>query len=308
MGRRRPRRTNFTESLFDNDVIYGQYMARLAELSISMFEWKNVPEEIDLRYLELALFSDGKAVFFRDEDLDEYLALRVALHGRFTVYNIPIQRRAYASNGYNKELDDKNSVIIWNNKLHTNSVTDVAIYAKKLYMLDRIVDVNANAQKTPVLVQGTENQRLTLINVYKEFEGNAPVIFGDKNLDLNCLSVLKTDAPFVADKIYQLKIQYWNEALTYLGISNINTQKKERLVTDEVVRSQGGTIASRYSRLDSRRKACEEINKMFGLNMEVDFRQDFREIDDQFMIDGPTGENSVFAQAYAIDKGGGSGE
>ena len=127
---------------------------------------------------------------------------------------------------------------------------------------------------------------MTLKNLYKEYSGNAPVIFGDKNLDINALKVIKTDAPYVADKIYQLKTQIWNEALTYLGISNLNIQKKERLISDEAIRSQGGTIASRYSRLESRREACEKINEMFGLDIRVSFREDFRQTDDEYMIEG----------------------
>lgn len=105
------------------------------------------------------------------------------------------------------------------------------MFARRLYNLDRIIDINANAQKTPVLVQASEKQRLVLLNVYKEFDGNAPVIFGDKNLDINGLKVFSTNAPYNCDKLYQLKTQVWNEALTYLGISNVNIQKKERLIT-----------------------------------------------------------------------------
>ena len=150
------------------------------------------------------------------------------------------------------------------------------MFAKRLYNLDRIIDVNANAQKTPVLVQGTEKQRLTLVNLYKEFDGNAPFIFGDKNLDLNSLRAISTNAPYVADKLYQLKTQIWNEALTYLGISNLNIQKKERMITDEVQRNQGGTIASRYSRLEARREAVDKINRMFGTDISVDYREDFQ--------------------------------
>ena len=111
-----------------------------------------------------------------------------------------------------------------------------------------------------------------------QYDGNYPVIFGDSNLDIKSLSVLKTDAPFVSDKIYDLKVKIWNEALTYLGVSNINSTKKERMITDEVIRNQGGTIASRYSRLESRRIAVKKINKMFGLNITVDYREDFQNI------------------------------
>ena len=287
----RRRKTNFDESAIMNNRTYGEYLERLTELSISMFEWKNLPDSIDERFLELTLFGDGQAVFFKDEELG-FLCLQVAMNGGFNVYRVPIRRRAYAVNGYQRNLDNTNSVIIYNNYLRTNSVNMVKVYSKRLYNLDRIIDVNANAQKTPVLLQGSEMQRLTLLNLYKEYDGNAPVIFGDKNLDINGLKCITTEAPYVADKIYTLKTQIWNEALTYLGISNLNIQKKERLVSDEVVRNQGGTIASRYSRLQARRNACDEINKMFGLEIEVNYRDDFREADDETMFRGMTGDNT----------------
>lgn len=187
-----------------------------------------------------------------------FLCLQNVLGGEYNVYRIPTKRRAYAVNGYQKELDENNSVIIFNNYLHTNSMLDVRMFAKRLYNLDRAIDVNANAQKTPILIQCDEKQRLTMLNLYKQYEGNEPVIFGDKNLNANGIKVLQTSAPYVADKLYELKAQLWNEALTYLGISNINAQKKERMITDEVTRNLGATIASRYSRLQSRREACEK--------------------------------------------------
>ena len=269
----------FWESAKLNNYSFKQYYNRLTELSVSMFEWKNVPDTIDIRFLELALFGDGLAVFFYDDVLG-YLALRCAIGGQMNVYRIPTKRRAYAANGYNKNLDESNSVIIFNNYLHTNSMLDVELFARRLYNLDRAIDVNANAQKTPILVQCDENQRLTLKNVYMKYDGNEPVIFGDKNLNPNSIKVLQTGAPYVADKLYQLKTQIWNEALTYLGISNINVMKKERLITDEVTRNQGGTMASRYSRLEARRQACDEINRKFGLNISCDYREDTRFADD----------------------------
>lgn len=295
----RRRKTFFDESAQGNIRTYGEYLERLTELSISMFEWKNLPESVDPRFLELTLFTDGQAVFFKDEVMG-YLGLQVIINGPLDVYRVPIRRRAFAVNGYQQNLDMSNSVIIYNNYLRTNSVAMVKLYAKRLYNLDRIIDINADAQKTPVLVQGTEQQRLTLLNLYKEYDGNAPVIFGDKNLDINALKCIKTDAPYVADKIYQLKTQIWNEALTYLGISNLNIQKKERLVSDEVIRNQGGTIASRYSRLEARREACEKINAMFGLDIDVDFREDYREADDEIMFEGETGEEGT-GNTMAID-------
>lgn len=273
--------TEFEDSMVLNNRTYQQYLQRLTELSISMFEWKNLPPTVDPRYLELHLFENGCVVYFNDDVIGD-LCLDCITSGRLDVYGYPLLRRAYSSyNNYQKLLKSSNSVIIYNNMLRTNSILDVKMFARRLYNLDRIIDVNANAQKTPVLVRASEKQRLTMLNLYKEYDGNAPFIFGDRNLDMNSLTVLKTDAPFIADKIYTLKTQVWNEALTYLGISNINITKKERLITDEVTRNQGGTIASRYSRLQSRREAVEKINAMFGTNIEVNYREDFQMLDEE---------------------------
>jgi hypothetical protein len=267
---------SFHNTLMANGATYVQYYNRLMELSMSMFKWKNLPDTVDERYLELGLFSSGCMVFFKDDVIGE-LALNMTYQGGFDIYGEPTRRRAYSRyNQFQTTLDKGNSVIIWNNMLRTNSALDVQMFAYRLYNLDRIVDINANAQKTPVLITCDEKQKLTMKNLYMQYEGNCPVIFGDSNLDIKSLSVLKTDAPFVSDKIYDLKVKIWNEALTYLGISNINSTKKERMITDEVIRNQGGTIASRYSRLESRRRAVKKINKMFGLNITVDYREDFQ--------------------------------
>ena len=275
------RKTNFWESAVMNNATYIQYYNRLIELSIAMFDWTGLPDTIDPRFLELTLFKYGKAVFFEDEVMG-YLALTNAVQGGFDVYGYPVASRAYSPyNNYQKNLTLDDSVIIYNNYLRTPSSLDVEVFAKRLYNLDRVIDVNANAQKTPVLIKCAETQRLTMKNLYKEFDGNSPVIFGDNGLNDANFTVLSTEAPYVADRIYQLKTQIWNEALTYLGISNINAQKKERLITDEVSRNMGGVIASRYSRLNARQNACEKINKMFGLNVWCEYRDDYRELDEE---------------------------
>lgn len=315
MPRRKHNKTNFDNSVQLNGWTYKFYLERLMELSISMFDWQNLPDSIDARFLETILFTNGSAVFFRDDALTNeqsgiadirtengtYLALPVAMNGSWNVYNIPTKRRAYASNGYNNpDLDDNNSVIIYNNMIHTNSTLTCELYARRLWNLDRIIDINANAQKTPVLIVCDEQQRLTALQVYQKWDGNEPVIFGDKNLDLKLMQVLRTDAPYVGDKIYQLKTQVWNEALTYLGISNINYQKKERMISDEVLRNQGGTIASRYSRLEARREAADQINKMFGLDIEVNYREDYREMDDEVVFPGDTGGGGMDISAIDL--------
>ncbi len=279
----------FDDSAIMNTATYWLYLRRLTELAISMFEWKKLPSTVDVRYMELRLFETSSVVFFKDDVLGE-LCLDCIQQGNFDVYGNPITRRAYSCyNNYQKNLNDKDSVIIWNNYLRTNTANDIRLYAKRLWDLDRSIDINAKAQKTPMLLQCSEKQRLSMMNLYMQYDGNTPFIFADNNLDINGIKSISTQAPYVADKLYQLKTQIWNEALTYLGISNLNINKRERLITDEVSSSQGSTISSRYSRLDSRRQAVEKINKMFYLDIDVNYREDFQEVD----LTMPSGDDTI---------------
>ena len=267
----------FTSTLNENIRTYRLYLDQILEIAIARYKWNGLPKTIDERFLELTLCGkNGAVLFFKDENIG-HLALPCTMSGRFNVYNIPIQRRAYAVNGYQANRDDTNSVIIYSNQLHNGmSVYNRLIqYAKDLYLIDSIIMVNVNAQKTPLMLLADEKQMLTLKNLYMKYDGNQPFIFGDRNdLNPNSIQALVTGAPYVADKLYELKQNIWNEALTFLGVPNVQMNKKERLITDEVNRGLGGVFASRYSGLLSRRQACEQINEMFGLNLSVEYRNE----------------------------------
>lgn len=270
MGRRKD--NGFWESALFNTNEYNIYVKRLSEMAISMFEWVNLPDTIDERFLELTLFGEGRVVFFKDDDIG-YLALQMANDGQLDVYRIPTRRRAISCTNYTKQLDNTDSVIIYNNVMHTASYYEMLPFARRLTNLDRIIDVNVNAQKTPVTILANEKQRLAMLNLYKQYDGNEPFIFGDKNLDLNAITSITTGAPYIGKDLYELKTQIWNEALTTLGIVNVSVQKRERMVVDEAIQTQGSVVASRYSRLNARKQACKQINSMFGLNIDCKFRE-----------------------------------
>ena len=274
MGRRKSglfkgKNSYFDRELFNNSTELQFYIDQFMNLAISSFKWSGFPDTVDTRWLEILLFSQGSAVFFEDDVIGS-LTLAAAPNGPLNVYNIPTRYNAYGT-GYNKQCDLSDSVLIWNNPMHTNSEFTIAHYCRLLWEYDQIININVKAQKTPILLLCSEDQRLTLENLYMKYEGNEPVIHGDKNLDWKGLQVVKTDAPFIANDLYDLKVKYYNEALTYLGITNIIAEKKERLIKDEVFRSMGGVLANRQVRLAEREKACDAINKMFGLNVSVEF-------------------------------------
>ena len=280
MKRPKKQTLQFYDSLFDALSYQGFYRDRLTDIALSCVKWKNLPEEIDPRFLEWCLFYDGMAIFFKDDITEKFVCIQVMPSGQFNMYRIPKERTAYAVNGYqNSDLNENNSVIIYNNLLRKPSVQDIEIYAKKLTNIDLTLNVNVNAQKTPIAIICDETQRLTFQQLYQNYSGNMPFIFGDKGLNLDNVKSINTQADYKGEELNKLKTDIWNEALTYLGVSNVQYQKKERINTEEINRSMGGAFASRRSRIKARQNAVEEINKMFGLSIEVDFEDEVDKID-----------------------------
>lgn len=273
---------------------YYYHRDKLLNLVSSVFEWKNLPDTVDERLLELTLFEKGYCLFFKDDDLilpqsddnGTFLAMECAIGGRWNVNHIPTERNAYSMNGYYIQRNEFNSVLIYDNTIHTSLFYIVDLFATKLTELDITMDLNVNAQRTPIILEAKESQRLTLQNLYKQFSDGEPVIFGNRNLESSPLKVLSTEAPYVTDKLYDYKSQIYNEFLGTIGVSNTNIIKKERLISDEVTRNMGGTVMMRYTRLNERKKACKLINKMFGLDIDVEYREDVNIIEDEEQIPG----------------------
>lgn len=268
----------FNNADIANDRTFLDYYYRLIELAVDRYEWINLPPSIDERFLELTLLNDGMAVFFLDEVLG-FLALQVRIGGPLDVYRIPTRRTAYSVSGYHNDLSINDSVIIFNNYLRMPSLFSIINYCWRLYDIQRTIDVNVKAQKTPFIIRASQQQQLSVKNAYEQFNGNQPAIMADKNFDVDSIKVLPTEAPFVADKLQQLKTQVWNEALTFLGIESVENSKRERLITNEVEASMGAVDAQRFTGLNARRQAAKQINEMFGLDIQVEFRQEVRKED-----------------------------
>lgn len=280
MNRPKKQTAQFYNSLFDALSYQGFYRDRLTDIALSCVNWKNLPEELDPRFLEWCLFYDGMAIFFKDDVTNKFVCIQVMPSGQFNMYRVPKERTAYAVNGYqNSDLNENNSVIIYNNLLRKPSVQDIEIYAKKLSNIDLTLNVNVNAQKTPIAIICDETQKLTFQQLYQNYAGNMPFIFGDKGLNLDNVKSINTHADYKGEELNKLKTDTWNEALTYLGVSNVQYQKKERINTEEINRSMGGAFASRRSRIKARKNAVEEINKMFDLSIEVNFEDEVDKID-----------------------------
>lgn len=222
-------------SMIINNRTYNDYYDRLKMIASSLFTWENLDDLAGYgasNFLELTLYENGKACIVKDPEFG-FLALRVNPNSSLNVYNLPIRIEA-SSTGYNKSFNFDEIIYVKNNILEKPTSATIDLFAYRLYECERTIDVNLLAQKTPVLIEGDNKSVLTLKNLYMQYSGNVPFIFGNKNFDMqNRLSVLKTDAPYIIDKLEMYKHEIINDCLTFLGINNTNTDKKERLIVDE---------------------------------------------------------------------------
>lgn len=264
-------------------LTYHDYYSRLKAIALSMYEWTGLPSTCNARFLEDCLFHYGCAIFVEDNEMS-FLNLKATPASTLNVYNEPLEYTAY-STGYNKTFNADECVYIRNNYLEKSTDSTIILFAERLAKIQLAIDVNINAQKTPILIRCDEKTKMSLETIYNQYDGDKPVIFGNsKSLQEKPLETINTGAPFVADKLREEKRAVWNEALEFLGLNtNPSDKKKERLIVNEVnanneqIDIQGSTMFS------SRKEACEKINKMFGLNVDVKMRVD--EVEEYYVME-----------------------
>ena len=258
-------------SMLLNNATAIDYDDRLHMLAISLFTWKGLDDIAGFgasHFIEESLYRYGKACIVKDDEIG-IKALNVTAAGKLNIYYLPVKVNAF-STGYNKIYDFDDVVYIMNNELQKPTKDTLTLFAARLYETERTSDVNLQAQKTPVLIEGDKNVLLTLKNTYMQYSGNMPVIYGNKNFDVSSkLNVLRTDAPYIVDKLEDHKHNLWNDCMTFLGINNANTSKKERLVTSEV--ESNDQLINYYLNCfyKTRKKACDILNEKFGTNVEI---------------------------------------
>ena len=264
----------FLDSALMNSATYFDYVDRFKKICLSMFEWVNLPESMNARYLEECLYYKGQAALLKDETFG-FINTQVCDSGYLNIYGLPTQLNCYSFQ-YQQErnlytglegTEYKDAVLVMNNWQRIPTAITIELFCQRLADAEMTASTNIKAQKTPVLIVVDESQRLMMENLYNQYDGNRPFIFGDKN-QLGADTPIKsisTGADFIADKIMDYKKAIWNEALTFLGINNLSNEKKERLITDEASSNNELINLNLQSMLIPRQEAAEQFNKLFGL-------------------------------------------
>ena len=273
MGKIKAKDLRFLDSALMNSETYFDYVERFKKICLSMFEWVNLPDSMNARYLEECLYYKGQAALLKDE-LYGFINTQCASNGYLNIYGLPTSLNCY-SYQYNSirnlytgldGTEDKDCILVMNNWERIPTASTIELFCQRLAEAEMTAQVNIKAQKTPVLIVVDENQRLMMENLYAQYDGNKPFIFGDKNqVGEGVVKSINTGAEFIADKIMEYKKQIWNEALQFLGINTLQTEKKERLITDEASSNNELINLNLQSMLIPRQEACKQFNKLFGL-------------------------------------------
>lgn len=275
MARRKQNSLERSECL--HHEIWGSWFNRLYSIAIASFKWENLPISVDPWFLELVLFWQGRGLYFHDSDEVGDLFLPFRTTGQLDMYNQPVTRQPYSTNYYyGPNCTRQDSVIVYDNYSRFPVWQTVQLYAQQLAEIDRIIRVNVKAQRTPTLIICDEKERLSVENLWAKYDGDIPFIYGPKSLNSVDFRTLKTDAPFLADRLQILKRQLFNEVCIYLGVEASTNEKAERLVSPEVDSNMGAVEAMRLARLEARRWGAEQINAIFGTNIQVNFNSALR--------------------------------
>lgn len=265
------------------------HMKTFTEMAMNRFEWQNMPDTVDVRFLEYTLFYNALAIFFEHESLG-HLALRGNGSGTINMYDNFSKFRVLGNRFVSRTLSseerfedvegvptsvDPECVPIWANYLRTPDIDYAMIYASKLADLDITIEVNAHNSRYPKLVASSESQKLSMANVNRQIDEGQHVIFVNELFDSSSISAFDVAIdPMIHINIPILRTRVHSDAMSLFGINNSNQDKKERLVADEVSANNDQVAVMRAINLNARQDACKRINKLFGLDIWVEYRTD----------------------------------
>ena len=255
-----------------NYKTYLNYRDKMLALAMNVFQFKGLNNFIDMALVNKTLLMNGSIAFFLDDVTGDLLAMPYTSLGSLDYYGRPTRIQPIPYFGtYKRVLNRNEFVIMYDNNSHIPLYPQLTQSAERMALIKRGIDINISQQMTNRFWKTSEENEKTLKAILNQVDSNVETIVTYDNFELDETQQVLNPAPFVADKLNNCKKEEWAEFLEVIGISETQINKKERNITDEIMFSMGGTIASRFNRYESRRKAIEEIKEKFNIDIEVSF-------------------------------------
>ena len=263
-------KTTMINSQMSNFATYNMYFRQMLALAENVFEFENLNKFVDVSYLNKTLLRRGSIAFFKDEVLG-LLALPYRSLSTLDIYGRPKKIEVFSkANNYHRILKKKEFVIMYDNNGRYPLYLDISQMAQRIANCVRTQDINISQQKTPRVWKASSESLATIRSMLNNIDSNVEsVVAHESAAAIDDLECVLQPAPYVADKIDLHLKELWAEYFRLIGVANIQEQKRERVIQDEMIASQGGTIASRYSRFQPRQNAIDQINERFNENLSV---------------------------------------
>lgn len=267
---------NYWQSANMNRVWYQFYRWRIATLAQNRYRWIGLPSTCDTRFLELTLYTQGRAtIAFPKKQKGIFYSTQAAMDGRLNVYGYPSRWRSIGLNGWNFRVTSANGVYIFDNTQRYPLVTVADLYARELADIQRTMQINRMHQKTPLILTTDQDHTLDLTNMAKQIGGGEPMILGYKSLrDIEIDVLTDKPAPFIGKELIEAQEAVWKQVFETFGIPNL-TFKTERMIEDEVNNMESGTSIMLLDGLKERRKAAQALNARFGKYFNEPVRVEF---------------------------------
>lgn len=280
-------------------------MENFLNLFMKRYEYDGFSDKMSDYYghrnmLDMYLFFAPALCFFEDKDLG-LMYLPVSGLTKYNAVGKPTEWRVFSVNGLiNREYNDTNSVLMFNDEATSIPYLHLLYEARFLKKLDLSMNQNIDLQSTPYIIEAfDENKKAaqTWSNLLQSFKSRIVLRKRRDEKSINPLQMSQVLNTQVELKISDLMKAY-NEFLfrghTYMGIKNVNIEKSERLLTGEIS-ANDILVQNNYTNcLEMRQKAFDEIAQKFGIKITVkptDLKTMFADISSAYMAKGMGGNN-----------------
>lgn len=282
-----------------NTAQFNYYLKYLIQYAIAQFDW-NIPNNWDKDYFIYTLYGRGFIAIIKTDRFG-VIPQQCSLRGLNVFYH---PTEALIANpllpGYRAQKIDKECVVIKLQPDYTSIMDKVAFYADMMGLCDEIAQVNLfNSQLSYVMAAQNKTIAESFKKLYDVIHSGNPAVVVDKELMNSDGSPTwqafngEVGRNFIVDKIQTVKETIKDQFLTDLGIPNANTQKRERLITDEVTSNRQETAIVSDMWLTHIKEDIDKANKMFGIDISVKWR--FKPVEGG---DSNAGDNLNYGAVY----------